>query len=110
MFFIEGLIEPLKGLVKAYRTSTLQDTLNRTIDLKDVIPTTRFPPMLNSPVPFKNQVPTPMKSPLLNFRRDTFSSDRDELRRRKLCFTWKEPWVPRNKCAKRKEHYIEVFS
>ena len=33
LFFIEIFVEPLKGLVKAYRPSTLQDALNMTRDL-----------------------------------------------------------------------------
>ena len=44
LLFIEGLTEPLKELVKAYRPSTLQDAMSRTRYLQDVIPRTRFPP------------------------------------------------------------------
>ena len=32
-----------------------------------------------------------------------------ELKRKKLCFTCKQPWVPGNRCVKGKAHYIEVF-
>ena len=33
------------------------------------------------------------------------------MRRKKLCFTCQEPWVPRHRCAgKAKAHYIEVYS
>jgi hypothetical protein len=36
---------------------------------------------------------------------------RQDLRRRKLCFSCQEPWVPGHRCAgKAKAHYIEVFS
>ena len=36
---------------------------------------------------------------------------RKYLRRKKLCFTCKEPWVPGHRCAgKAKAHYIEVYS
>ena len=109
LLFIEGLAEPLKGLVKAYRPSTLQEALNRTRDLQDDIPRTRFHLRMNAPSQFKNQIP-PMKIPTRNFKRDNFSRDRDEMRRRKLCFTCQEPWVPVHKCAKGKEHYIVFFS
>ena len=51
-----------------------------------------------------------MNSPSRNFRRDNFSKDRDELRRRKLCFTCQVPWVLGHKCAKGREIFIEVFS
>ena len=36
---------------------------------------------------------------------------RSELRRKKLCFTCREPWVPRHRClGKGQVHYIEVAS
>jgi hypothetical protein len=36
---------------------------------------------------------------------------RRELRRKQLCFTWKEPWELRHRCmGKGKAHYIEVIS
>jgi hypothetical protein len=36
---------------------------------------------------------------------------RQDLRRRKLCFSCQEPWVPGHRCAgKARAHYIEVFS
>ena len=35
---------------------------------------------------------------------------KEELRRKKLCFTCQQPWVPVHRCAKGKSHYIEVFS
>jgi hypothetical protein len=36
---------------------------------------------------------------------------RQDLRRKKLCFSFQEPWVPGHRCAgKAKAHYIEVFS
>ena len=87
LFFIEGLEEPLKALVKAYRSSTFQDALNITRDLQYIIPRTGFPPRSNALAQFKNQRPPPMKSPSGNFRGDNFSRDRDELMRIKLCFT-----------------------
>ena len=35
---------------------------------------------------------------------------RKELRRKKLCFTCQEPWIPGHRCAgKDKAHYIEVY-
>ena len=36
---------------------------------------------------------------------------RKDLRRKKLCFNYQEPWVPGHRCAgKAKAHYIEVYS
>ena len=35
---------------------------------------------------------------------------RKDLRRKKLCFTCQEPWVPGHRCSgKVKAHYIEVY-
>ena len=33
-----------------------------------------------------------------------------ELRKKRLCFTCQEPWVPGHICAAGRAHYIEVFS
>jgi hypothetical protein len=41
MLFTEGLIEPLRGWVKAYRPPTLQDSILRTRDLADSVPKTK---------------------------------------------------------------------
>lgn len=44
--FIEGLIKPLKGLVKSNIPTTLQDVVGRAKDLQDALPrvTTPLPP------------------------------------------------------------------
>ena len=41
--YVEGLAEPLRGLVRSTRPATLQDAINRTRDLQDVLPKTRKP-------------------------------------------------------------------
>jgi hypothetical protein len=41
MLFTEGLTEPLRGRVKAYRPPTLQDSILRTRDLADLVPKTK---------------------------------------------------------------------
>jgi hypothetical protein len=41
MLFIEGLTEPLRGWVKAYRPPTLQDAILHTRDLADSVPKTK---------------------------------------------------------------------
>jgi hypothetical protein len=41
MIFTEGLTEPLRGWVKAYRPPTLQDAILRTQDLADSVPKTK---------------------------------------------------------------------
>ena len=41
--YVEGLAEPLRGLVQSTRPATLQDAISRTRDLQDVLPRTRTP-------------------------------------------------------------------
>jgi hypothetical protein len=104
MLFIEGLMEPLRGWFKAFKPSNLQEAIWRTRDLMGSATKTKFAPR-----------------PLINQGgRDQMGVDkgkgrmdeatRRELRRKKLCFTCKEPWDPGKKCmVKGKDHYIEVI-
>ena len=41
--YVEGLAEPLRGLVQSTRPATLQDAISRTRDLQDVLPMTQTP-------------------------------------------------------------------
>ena len=41
--FVEGLVEPLRGLVRSTRPATLQDAIGKTRDFKDALPRTRAP-------------------------------------------------------------------
>ena len=41
--FTECLDEPLKGLVKSHKPTTLKDAMSLTRDLQNVLPRTRFP-------------------------------------------------------------------
>ena len=43
LFFTEGLIEPLIGVVKSHNPSTLKDAMNLTRDLQNVLPRTKYP-------------------------------------------------------------------
>jgi hypothetical protein len=43
MLFAEGLIEPLRGWVKAFKPTTLQDAIMRTLDMTDTVPKTKGP-------------------------------------------------------------------
>jgi hypothetical protein len=53
MLFTEGLTEPLRGWVKAYRLPTLQDAILRSRDLADSVPKTK--PFSKSFVPQKDR-------------------------------------------------------
>ena len=41
--FVEGLSEPLRGLVRSNKPATLQDAISKARDLQDVLPRTRPP-------------------------------------------------------------------
>ena len=86
LLFTEGLAEPLKGSVKAYRPTTLQEAVSRTRDLQDAIPRTKYPPRPSLPHKFQNQKPLIRNFPALG-KRDYSYKDRDELKRKKLCFS-----------------------
>ena len=108
MFFTEAFTEPLRGWVKAYKPSTLQDAINRARYLQYSISKNRFPLKTNFRVRDKDK-----KSFELDLSKKTWLDDdtRKDLRRKKFCFTCQEPWVPRHRCSgKAKSHYIEVYS
>jgi hypothetical protein len=115
MLFTEGLMEPLKGWVKAFKPTNLQDVIWRTRDLGPAAKPKFIPrPPLN--VGGRDQRP-----PMNQGGRDPRGFDRGcgrvdentrrELRRKQLCFSCKEPWNPAHKCMGRGQvHYIEVTS
>jgi hypothetical protein len=90
MLFIEGLTEPLRGWVKAYKPHTLQDVILRTRDLVDLASKTK--PFSKPFVPQRDRDRKP-------FQREWEGKEklddemRRELTRKKLCFTCKDPWV-----------------
>ena len=105
MFFTEGLLEPLHGWVKAFKPPNLHDAIWRTKDLMGSAAKVKFTP----------------RPPINQGEKDQRGVDRGkgrmdedtwrELRRKKLCFTCKEPWKPGHKCMEKgKVHYIEVIS
>jgi hypothetical protein len=115
MFFTEGLMEPLKGWVKAFKPTNLQDAIWRTRDLG---PTTRPKFIPRPPLNTRGRDQRPPMNPggrdQRGFDRGRGRMDentRRELRRKQLCYTCKEPWDPSHKCMGRgKAHYIEVTS
>ena len=108
--FVEGLAEPLRGLVRSTRPATLQGPISRTRDLQDALPRTRTPnPQRQAFQPKGKDVRIP--PPKGNPRRVQIDDDaRRELKKKRLCFTCQEPWAPGHRCAPGKAHFIEVFS
>jgi hypothetical protein len=124
MLFTEGLAEPLRGWVKAYKPTMLQDAVGRARDLQESVPKTKFTPRPDFPTKFDDRTP-PQRDGTGHQQRDWAGqpqrdwtgrnrmddTTRQDLRRRKLCFSCQEPWVPGHRCAgKAKAHFIEVFS
>jgi len=49
--FVEGLTEPLRGLVKSHKTSTLLEAVSCTQDLQGAIPKAQAPLLACTPYP-----------------------------------------------------------
>jgi hypothetical protein len=99
------LIELLRVWVKDFKHVTLQDVIERTRDLVGAANKNIFTP----------------RPPVIPRSRDTKHMDkgkgkldegtRRELKRKKLCFTCKEPWKPGHRClGKGKINYLYVVS
>jgi hypothetical protein len=105
MLFFEEPTEPLRGWVKAFKPTTLQDAIWKNRDLEGTTSKNKF-------------VPRPPLAPRGRDQRfiDKGKGKLDEatkrkLRRKQLCYTCKESWEPRHSCmGKGKIHYIEVPS
>jgi len=57
ILFVEGLVEPLRGWVKVYKPTTLQDAVNCTRDMEDAAPKRRFLPESTFPQKSKETKP-----------------------------------------------------
>jgi hypothetical protein len=103
--YIEGLTEPMRGWVKAFKPVTLQDAIERTSDLVGAANKNRFTP--KPPIIPRGQDTRPLDKG----KRKLDEATRRDLRRKQLCFTCKEPWHPGHRClGNEKIHYIEVVS
>ena len=108
--FIDGLEEPLHGLVKSTKPTTLHDAIERTRDLQDALPREKetFPSKATHSSKGKEGKAAPPKE---SSQKKLLDNDLwRELRKNKLFFTCQEPWVSGHRCAVGRAHYIEVFS
>ena len=116
--FLDGLEDSVKGLVKAFSPSTLQEAIKRSLQLETCVPmksiTNQKPPNLwqHKGNFQKKTFPTLPPKDVTNVAKKKVDEEtRSELRRKKLCFTCREPWVPGHRClGKGQVHYIEVAS
>ena len=104
--FIDGLEEPLHGLVKSTNPITLHDAIKRARDLQDALPRAKatFPSKATHSSKGKEGKAYPSKESSLKKPLDI--DLRRELRKKRLCFTCQEPWVPRHRCVVGRAHYI----
>ena len=107
--FIDGLDEPLHGLVKYTKSTTLHDAIERARDLHDDLTKVKenFQHKPSFPSKGKEEKVAPSKES--SYKKPLDDDVRRDLRRRKLCFTCQESWAPRHRCAVGKAHYKEVF-
>ena len=108
--FIDGLDEPLHGLVKSTKPTTLHDIIERARDLQDDFPKAKaiFHHKPSFPPKGKEEKVAPSKE--ISYKKPLDDEVQRDLRRMKLCFTCQESWAPRHRCASGKALYIEVFS
>jgi hypothetical protein len=90
MLFIDGLIEPLREWVKAYKPPTLQDAILHTRDLEDSVPKTKT---FSKPfVPQKDRDRKPFQREWKG-KEKLDDETRREIMRKKLFFNYRDPWV-----------------
>jgi hypothetical protein len=90
MLFTEGLTEPLRGWVKAYRPPILQDAILHTRYLEESVPKTKT--FSKTFMPQKDQDMKPFQREWQGKEKLDDETRRD-LIRKKLCFNCIEPWV-----------------
>jgi hypothetical protein len=87
ILFMKGLVEPLRGWVKAFRPTTIHEALMRCQDTKNT---------LNKRVPSKSFIPQGGKETKVPHKSWTGKDKEDEetqrdTSRKKLCFSCKDP-------------------
>jgi hypothetical protein len=111
MLFVEGIMEPLRGWIKAYKPTSLQDAVSRARDMQDAVPKSWFLPKPTF-TPKTKEIRPPQRDWVGKPKLD--EETRRELRKNKLCFSCQEPWAPGHRCTGKdrmgKAHYIEVYS
>jgi hypothetical protein len=113
MFFTKGLMEPLRGWVKDFKPTNLQDAIWRMRDL-GLAGKTKFVPRPPLNTESRDQRPpmNPGGCDPWGFERGRGRMEENtirELRMKQLCYTCKEPWNPSHKCIGCGQvHYIEV--
>ena len=108
--FIDGLKEPLHGLVKSTKPITLHDAIERARDLQDALPKAKETFQIKAPHFSKRKEGNVAPYKEISLKKPLDIDIKRELRKKKLCFTFQDSWAPGHICAVGKAHYIEVFS
>lgn len=93
-------------MVKVLKPNTLDDTIKIThnLDSPSLILQPPKKPYRGSTSSQGNKTQQRLNPPKLDFE------TRNELKRKKLCFTCREPWTPDHRClGKGKIHYVELL-
>ena len=85
--FIDGLDEPLHGLVKTTKPTTLHDAIERTRDLQDALPKAKKNFQNKSSFFSKGKEEKDAPSKESTFRKPLDIEAKRDLRRKNLCFT-----------------------
>ena len=103
--FIDGLDEPLHGLFKSTKPTTLHDAIDRARDLQDAFPkeNENFQHKPSFPSKGKEEKTTPSKES--SYKKPLDDHFRKDIRRN-LCFTCQDSWEPGHRCDVGKAHYI----
>lgn len=108
---MEGLAEPLSGLVKVFSPMQLQDAIKRVLDLAPSMMRTKatLPPRMGTSRSMLEVGPPPTKRSQTTRDNKVSLDSRNELRKNNLCFNCKQPWKRGHRClGKGQIHYIEV--
>eukprot|EP01018_Ginkgo_biloba_P011778 Gb_39290 [translate_table: standard] len=110
--FMEGLRELLRGLVKAFDPESLHVAIKRTLTLEITTPGRTFRIHLLERLGVAPSRPVGQQGTgKIPTRKQHGDMTRNEMRRKQLCFNYKEPWDPSHRClGKGHVHLIKVYS
>ena len=105
--FIDGLEEPLYGLLKYTKPITLHDAIERAGDLQDALPKEKATFQSKAPHFSKGKEGKAAPPKVSSLNKPLDIDLRKELRKKILFFTFQESWAPGHRCAAGKAHYID---
>ncbi|XP_057873430.2 uncharacterized protein LOC131079483 [Cryptomeria japonica] len=107
VLFTEGLDEPLKGWVKAFDLPTLVDAMKKARSMELAAPKSRFQ---SKPFSFRKDKKKFSNQPK-KFPSRMDDELHQEIRRKNLCYSCKEPWVLGHRChGKSNARQMEAYS